>query len=150
MRHFVAAPGGSLTVARHQGRLAAGLPALWRYIELNPLRANMVPHPAAYRWSSYRENAQRETDALVKRHPLYTALGLDAPGRQPAYRDLFRYELEPRPVDEIRQETNGDLALGNDLFAAQVSAALGRRAAPGKSRRPRKAPTPESGKLFQE
>ena len=53
-------------------------------------------------------------------------------------------------MDEIRQAMNGDFPLGNELFAAQVSAALGRRAAPGKSGWPRKAPTPESGKLFQE
>jgi len=34
-----------------------------RYIELNPVRANMVAHPAEYRWSSYRANAQGEADA---------------------------------------------------------------------------------------
>lgn len=27
------------------------------YIELNPMRANMVQHPAAYPWSRYRANA---------------------------------------------------------------------------------------------
>jgi putative transposase len=128
----------------------AYLLACQRYIELNPVRANMVAHPAEYRWSSYRANAQGATDALVNPHPLYTALGLDAAGRQAAYRDFFRYELEPGLVDEIRQATNGNFALGNELFAAQVSAALGRRAAPGKPGRPRKAPTPESGRPFQE
>ena len=50
-----------------------------------------------------KANAEGKTDALVKPHPLYTALGLDAPGRQAAYRDLFRYELEPGLVDEIRR-----------------------------------------------
>ena len=28
-----------------------------RYIELNPVRANMVPHPRSYTWSSYHANA---------------------------------------------------------------------------------------------
>ena len=28
-----------------------------RYIELNPVRAHKVDHPAEYRWSSYRANA---------------------------------------------------------------------------------------------
>ena len=28
--------------------------ACYRYIELNPVRANMVNHPRAYPWSSYR------------------------------------------------------------------------------------------------
>jgi len=50
-----------------------------------------------------------------------------------APRELFRYELEPGPVDEIRRATNGNYALGNAAFAAQVSTALGRRAVPGKT-----------------
>jgi len=29
----------------------------YRYIELNPVRANRVEHPAEYPWSSYRANA---------------------------------------------------------------------------------------------
>jgi len=70
-----------------------------RYIELNPVRANMVAHPAEYRWSSYRANAQDEADALVQPHPLYLALGSDAEILQDAYRELFRHELEPGLVD---------------------------------------------------
>ena len=31
--------------------------ACCRYIELNPVRAGMVYHPRAYRWSSYRAHA---------------------------------------------------------------------------------------------
>ncbi|MFA6062773.1 MAG: hypothetical protein WC736_09255 [Gallionella sp.] len=42
-----------------------------RYIELNPVRANMVVHPEDYRWPSYRFNAQREADKRVQPHPLY-------------------------------------------------------------------------------
>jgi len=34
--------------------------ACQRYIELNPVRAGMVEHPADYCWSSYRANAQGE------------------------------------------------------------------------------------------
>ena len=113
--------------------------ACQRYIELNPVRAGMVAHPAEYRWSSYRANAQGEADTLVKPHPLYEALGPDIDGRQTAYRELFRYELEPGLVNEIRRATNGNFALGNERFAAQVSSALGKRAVRGKSGRPRKA-----------
>ncbi len=126
----------------------AYLLACQRYIELNPVRADMVAHPAEYRWSSYRANAQGEADALLKPHPLYEALGCDVASRQAAYRELFRYELEPGLVDEIRRATNGNYALGNEDFAAQVTAALGRRAAPGKSGRPRRMQKPESGVLL--
>ena len=123
--------------------------ACQRYIELNPIRANMVSHPAEYRWSSYRANGQGEEDALVKPHPLYEGLGSEAASRQAAYRELFRYELEPGLVDEIRRATNGNYALGNERFAEQVALALGRRATPGTAGRPRRAPEPESGDLFE-
>ena len=118
-----------------------------RYIELNPVRANMAAHPAEYRWSSYRANAQGEANALVQPHPLYAALGSDAATRQGAYRELFRYELEPGMVDEIRRATNGNFALGSERFAAAVAEMIGRRATPGQSGRPRKSAAPESGEL---
>ncbi|SCY32454.1 putative transposase [Nitrosospira sp. Nl5] len=124
--------------------------ACQRYIELNPVRAGMVAHPAGYRWSSYWVNAQGEADALVQPHPLYEALGLDATARQAAYRELFRDELEAGLLDEIRRATNGNFALGNEGFSIQVSSAIGKRVVPGQSGRPRKMLEPESGKSFQE
>ena len=33
-----------------------------RYIESNPVRANMVAHPREYRWSSYRTNGEGRED----------------------------------------------------------------------------------------
>ena len=128
----------------------AYLLACQRYIELNPVRAGMVEHPGEYRWSSYRANGQGEDNALIRPHALYAALGLDAASRQAAYRELFRYELEPDMVDKIRRATNGNFALGNDRFAADAALALGRRTMPGKSGRPRKVSEPESGELFGE
>lgn len=35
-----------------------------RYIELNPIRANMVNHPDDYKWSSYRFHAQRKRQPI--------------------------------------------------------------------------------------
>lgn len=121
--------------------------ACQRYIELNPVRAAMVAHPADYRWSSYRANAQGESDALVQPHEAYGALGMDAASRQAAYRELFRDDLEPGLVEEIRRATNGNFALGNNCFAEQIATALGRRVTPGTPGRPRKVSV-ESGKLF--
>ena len=70
----------------------AYLLACQRYIELNPVRATMVEHPADYRWSSYRANAQGEDDRQVSPHRLYVALGDTAEHRQAAYRELFRHD----------------------------------------------------------
>lgn len=111
--------------------------ACQRYIELNPVRANIVNHPAEYKWSSYAANAQGAESDIVQPHALYQALGLDATSRQAAYRELFRYQLDIGVVDEIRKATNGNYALGNDVFTAQIEQALGRRVTAGKAGRPK-------------
>ena len=111
--------------------------ACQRYIELNPVRANMVQHPAEYKWSSYQSNAQGADSTLIKPHVLYEALGRDAETRQETYRELFRYELDPGMIDEIRTATNGNYVLGNEVFKAQIAATLGRRVEAGKAGRPK-------------
>ena len=126
----------------------AYLLACQRYIELNPVRATMVEHPADYRWSSYRANAQGEDDRQVSPHRLYVALGDTAEHRQAAYRELFRHDLEPGLVDQIRAATNGNFLLGNARFAAEIEATLGRRVSPGTPGRPRKPLVPRSKDLF--
>ena len=98
----------------------------------------MADHPGEYRWSSYPVNAQGKPSAVITPHAIYDALGSDAAARQAAYRELFRYELEPGFADEIRSATNGNYALGNDRFTQQVSAAIGRRVVPGRRGRPKK------------
>ena len=49
--------------------------ACYRYIELNPVRANMISHPRDYRWSSYCANAEGQLDALLTKHVEYLGLG---------------------------------------------------------------------------
>ena len=66
-------------------------------------------------------------------------LGDNPVTRRKAYRDLFLYELDKGLVDEIRQSTNGNYALGCERFQKEVEEALGRRASKGIPGRPRKA-----------
>lgn len=112
----------------------------YRYIEMNPVRAAMVEHPAEYRWSSYRANAQGETNELLSPHALYYAIGQSVTERLDHYRELFRHDLDPGLIDEIRQATNGNFALGNSRFVAEIEEALGRRVTRGKPGRPFKQP----------
>jgi putative transposase len=59
-----------------------------RYIEMNPVRAQMVVRPEQYRWSSYRAHTLgAHTDWLVT-HPLFEALGADLDQRKAAYRAM--------------------------------------------------------------
>lgn len=113
--------------------------ACYRYIEMNPVRAGMVEHPAEYRWSSYRTNAQAEQSALITRHSVCQALGEADGARAEAYRELFRHQLELGLVDQIRSATNGNYALGSSRFTAEVERVLGRRVTRGKSGRPKQA-----------
>lgn len=120
----------------------------YRYIELNPVRAGMVKHPGEYRWSSYAANAQGAQSSLLTAHPDYRGLGHDDSARQQAYRELFRYQLDPGLVDEIRDATNGNYALGDDRFHRQIENALQRRATRGRPGRPRRKSDVESGQRY--
>jgi len=102
----------------------------YRYIELNPVRADMVRHPSDYRWSSYRANGEGLPDPVITPHEEYLRLG------RRAYRDLFTAHMDPGRISEIRQATNGNYALGDSRFTAEIEQMLNRRATPGKSGRP--------------
>ena len=87
-----------------------------RYIELNPVRAGMVSHPADYSWSSYHNNAQGDENSLSTPHSLYRRLGRNADDRRSAYRPLFRARLAKADVDAIRDATNKVGVLEGDRF----------------------------------
>jgi putative transposase len=110
----------------------------YRYIELNPVRAGMVAHPAEYPWSSYVANGLGTSRFALTPHPQYLALAGDEVGRRAAYRALFRQQLESDLIVQIRQATNGNFALGDARFRQQVARALGRRVEPRRAGRPRK------------
>jgi len=108
-----------------------------RYIELNPVRSNMVGAPADYRWSSYHANALGKPAALWTPHELYLRLGSAAKERLSAYQALFNAPIEAAMMGAIRSSTNKGLALGSARFKAHVEALTGRRVTPQK-RGPRK------------
>lgn len=91
-----------------------------RYIELNPVRANMVIHPSEYHWSSYAFNAMGKTDKLVKPHSLYIALSQDKEQRLYAYRELFNSHLEKEQIHAVRDALNHQLVLGRDDFKDKI------------------------------
>ncbi|MGH8281414.1 MAG: transposase, partial [Gammaproteobacteria bacterium] len=108
----------------------------YRYIELNPVRANMVSHPRDYRWSSYRINGEGKSSPLLRPHSEYLHLGRDEDERRAAYRALFKAHMDMDEVSKIRRATNSNYALGDKRFQAEVERMLKRRVTPGKSGRP--------------
>lgn len=113
-----------------------------RYIEMNPVRAGIVSHPASYRWSSFRANALGQLDALETPHETYDALGAEEGGRQTAYRALFEEVMEADTLALIREATHKGWVLGGDDFAASIAKQSGRRARPMPRGRPKKGSDP--------
>ena len=62
----------------------------YRYIELNPVRAQMVNHPSEYPWSSYRSNGVGQSNPLIKAHYKYEELGRTEDERQQSYRAFIQ------------------------------------------------------------
>ena len=71
--------------------------ACYRYIELNPVRAGLVSHPAEYPWSSYAANSQGRLD--------------------PTYGELLNAPLDAKLVEEIRKATRGGYVVGSQRRA---------------------------------
>jgi putative transposase len=116
--------------------------ACQRYIELNPVRADMVADPAQYRWSSYRRNALGMRDDMVTQHPLYLDLGLDDASRLGAYRRLFGSQRLTRETDELRIALNQGQPFGDGRFLKVVEEATGARREVRARGRPRKDVNP--------
>jgi putative transposase len=95
-----------------------------RYIELNPVRADMVKSPGAYRWSSYRANAQGAESQLVQPHPLYLALDRTRQRRVDAYKALFKAHLDDDVLTDIRSALQTGTPLGNESFRKKIEAKL--------------------------
>lgn len=71
-----------------------------RYIERNPLRANLVTNIYSYRWSSFLFYAQGKSDGIIKplANPLYNTLAATPLERQKIYAARV---LEERPYEHI-------------------------------------------------
>ena len=131
---------GTLWEGRYKSCLAQSdtyVLACYRYIELNPVRAGMVGHPGEYRWSSYAANSGQTPLDKLSPHQEYLALGASDTSRRTAYRALFADDLDPAVTRAIRESTTGNVALGDNLFQAEIEAMLNRRARRGLPGRPR-------------
>ena len=115
--------------------------ACMRYVELNPVRAEMVKAPGDYRWSSYRINALGEEDKLVKPHSEYLALGVDPVSRQQAFRELFTTEVDEPAWLLIRNATQQGVLVGDSRFSEAIARRLGQAVTARARGRPRKEST---------
>ena len=69
-----------------------------RYIERNPLRANIVGNLSEYYFSSHGYYSKCRKDDIISTNPLYEALSNDPEERMKLYR---QYVLQNRPYENI-------------------------------------------------
>jgi putative transposase len=101
-----------------------------RYIELNPVRAKMVKHPAKYPWCSYQHNALGKQIDLITSHYIYEGLAKTEATRQKRYAALFEHEIPDYTLEEIRDSLNRAWVLGSRRFKQQIEKKTGRQASP--------------------
>jgi len=76
-----------------------------RYVELNPVRANLVEHSGDWPWSSARAHLAGRDDGSVKAAPLLAIVGdrkalLDSAVREDDLRDIQRHSRTGRPLGD--------------------------------------------------
>ena len=109
-----------------------------RYIELNPVRADMVLSPVDYYWSSYQHHIGARTDPLITDHSLYWALGNTPFEREATYKQLVEQALTPEELNVMRKSALKGWAIGSEKFKALLEKHALRPVAPGKRGRPPK------------
>jgi len=95
--------------------------SLYKYIEMNPVKANMVSNVAEYKWSSYPYNALGQPDKLITEHTLYNKLSDTPEQRKFKYKELFD-ELDI--TDQQKYITKATLAgevYGSSAFHNKIS-----------------------------
>ena len=97
----------------------------YRFIELNPVRAELVRDSADYVWSNYQSNVFGQSTQMWAPHKEYLALGNTRRLRLKAYQHLFLREMGSELIANIRNPLNTGLVLGNDRFREEVEQLTG-------------------------
>lgn len=108
------------------------LPTCMSYIELNPVRAQVVSHPGEYRWSSCGFNVQEFENEYLTPHGIYQDLGGSPSERCRGYRELFPSHLDDEMLNDLREALNHELILGRSHFTDKIERVTGRQTKPGR------------------
>jgi putative transposase len=83
-----------------------------RYMDLNPVRAGMVEHPADYGWSSFRHYALGEANPLVVPHEALLQLGYNDESRRQAYAAMTARPMDAESLYAIRASMHSCSPMG--------------------------------------
>jgi len=113
--------------------------ACYRYVDLNPVRACMVAHPADYPWSSYRAKVGLANCDWLDFDPCYFALAARLEQRQARYRRWVEGGMSDHELQFIRGAVHRNQLTGSARFILEVEQRIGKRILFRERGRPRSA-----------
>lgn len=99
--------------------------ACCRYVDLNPVRAGIVPRPEVYRWSSYRARVGLARCAWLDPDPSFLALASTDARRRERYREFVESGTGEQELDLIRAALRRNQLTGNESFVSLVHQRFG-------------------------
>lgn len=91
-----------------------------RYVDLNPVRAQLVQQPEAYEWSSYRTRAGLAECSWLDSDPALEALAISQTARAAAYRELAAIPIDDDDLERIRAGSVGNRLTGDESFELEI------------------------------
>jgi len=111
------------------------------YIDLNPVRAGMVPRAEDFPWSSHAHYTGRRVDKCVTPHALWWTLGNTPFAREAAYAELVHAGIGAAQQVALTDATLRGWALGSESFVVGLQGVTARRTSPMRPGRPPKRPS---------
>jgi putative transposase len=99
---------------------------LYKYIEMNPIKAGMVDDIAAYQWSSYWHHALCQVDPLITEHKQYQVLGASHAQRSERYLEMFEQLNMSAQDSRITDATLCGEVYDSENFHHKISALISR------------------------
>ncbi|MFN3437941.1 MAG: transposase [Acidovorax sp.] len=106
------------------------------YLDLNPVRAGLVPQAADYAWSSHAHWLGLRHDRLLTPHTLYWGLGNTPFAREAAYAALVQAGIGSQEQAALTDSALSGWALGQPKFVEELQKTTQRRVARGHAGRP--------------
>jgi putative transposase len=110
--------------------------ACMTYIDLNPVRAQMVAQPQDFAWSGYAHYSGGLSDRLITPHPHFFNLGNTPFSRERAYQELVQAGLTAQQQTQITQTLLKNHALGDDEFVLNLEKKTEKRLRASQAGRP--------------
>ena len=101
--------------------------ACCRYVELNPVRAQMVEDPEYYPWSSYSERISGDKNSWLDTDACFTALGSNTEKRRRRYKEYVAGSIPDGEWQLIREAVQRGQLTGDNGFIGDVEQLVGRR-----------------------